>query len=444
MPIKPRREIGTIENKCFHAEITIDYKSIPNDYQVLTNELHTETNFNHACTNFDSWDSDVFVENRLQNPTEKNPISIAEFLGKYLNLNEIKNVFESQYGKIDYHYRFPIEAMIKASMIRRIKCMRSFQKLVNRFEINQNDARAIGFQTDSNGKCIIPDRRTFRHWENTRIDIHTLEDAMDRTIKCLNKELEKQGQVLGRRIGIDSTPLESLFNDDDANYNGHYELTGYKVHGAYDLDRNLPLAIFITPMNEGDSPYFKYLLMKLCTLGIKFEKVFADGAYDSYENFALVHLGFKAKFYTNLGENTKFNEKGTIEGIQKEYNRLRNKEGFLPPDQITLEKKLELLGKYGKFEPVGAYFRNQLLERWDEWKIQKKEGKHIPYNDRNAAEGYHGFIKKYLNLQNYFDYRGIRNVERHIRWTYLSVLGIALARAQNGITENLTQIAFFE
>ena len=66
------------------------------------------------------------------------------------------------------------------------------------------------------------------------------------------------------------------------------------------------------------------------------------------------------------------------------------------------------------------------------------------YNDRNAAEGYHGFVKKYLNLQNYFDYRGIRNVERHVRWTYLSILGIALARVQNGITEDLTQIAFFE
>jgi len=68
----------------------------------------------------------------------------------------------------------------------------------------------------------------------------------------------------------------------------------------------------------------------------------------------------------------------------------------------------------------------------------------MTYHDRNAAEGFHGFVKKYLNLQNYFDYRGIRNVERHVRWTYLAVLGIALARTQNGITEDLTQIAYFE
>ena len=73
-----------------------------------------------------------------------------------------------------------------------------------------------------------------------------------------------------------------------------------------------------------------------------------------------------------------------------------------------------------------------------------KKGDHVVYNDRNAAEGYHGFVKKYLNLQNYFDYRGIKNVERHVRWTYLAILGVALARAQNGIIDNLTQIAFFE
>jgi len=39
---------------------------------------------------------------------------------------------------------------------------------------------------------------------------------------------------------------------------------------------------------------------------------------------------------------------------------------------------------------------------------EKKNGYHITYHDRNAAEGFHGFVKKYLNLQNYFDYQGLR------------------------------------
>jgi len=444
MPIKPVKTKEASENKCFHAEITIDYRSIPYDFNVLTNELSNGATFNHTCSNYDDFCSEVVVENQLQNPREKAPVSIAEFLGKYLDLSFMRDVFTSRYGSVDYHYSFPLDAMIKSSMIRRIKCMRSFQKLVNRFETHQEDAKSLGFEINGNGKFDIPDRRTFRHWENVRIDNQTLETAMDRSVIALRKELEKHGEVLGRKIGIDSTPLEALFNDSDAKYNGHYEQTGYKIHGAYDLERNLPLAIFITSMNESDTPYFKPILAKLHELGIKFEQVFADGAYDSFEHFAMVHLVYNAKFYTNPGENAIFNDKGTPEGIQHEYNRLRKKKDFLPRDQVIFQDKLQFLMKYEKWDSVGAYFRNQFLEKWLKWQEEKKNGDHIAYHDRNAAEGYHGFVKKYLNLQNYFDYRGIRNVSRHVMWTYLSILGIALARAQNGITDNLTQMAYFE
>lgn len=439
MSIKPLDEIEESKNKCFHAEIIIDHNFSSYDFGELTNEHSV---FNDYRCNF--LDDDSRRNYSLQNPTEKNPISIAEFFGKYLDIATIQHIFASHYGSVEYHYRYPLNAMIKSSMIRRIKCMRSFQKLVNRFETHQNDAKVIGFENNGNGRYNIPDRRTFRHWENVRIDNQTLENSMDLFVIALRKQLEKHGEILGRRIGIDSTPLEALFNDSDAKYNGHYEKTGYKIHGAYDLDRNIPLAIIITSMNESDTPYFKPLLIKLHELGIKFEKVFADGAYDSFEHFAIIHLVYNAKFYTNPGENAIFNDKGTPEGIQHEYNRLRKKNDFLPPDQITFQEKLQFLMKYEKWDAVGSYFRNQFLEKWIKWQEEKKNGNQVPYNERNAAEGYHGFVKKYLNLQNYFDYRGIRNVERHVRWTYLSILGIALARAQNGITEDLTQIAYFE
>lgn len=443
MTIKPRREIETTENKCFHAVITVDFNRIPYYVDFLTNELSTEIISKHVYNDYNVLDVGTSIDN-IQNPTEKNPVSIAEFLGRYLDLTPVRDIFASHYGRVEYHYRYPLNAMIKSSMIRRIKCMRSFQKLVNRFETHQKDAKAIGFENNGNGRYNIPDRRTFRHWENVRIDNQTLENSMDLFVIALRKELEKHGEIFGQRIGIDSTPLEALFNDSDAKYNGHYEKTGYKIHGAYDLDRNIPLAIIITSMNESDTHYFKPLLAKLHEFGIKFEKIFGDGAYDSFEHFAIIHLIYNAKFYTNPGENAIFNDKGTPDGIQHEYNRLRKKNDFLPPDQITFQGKLQFLMKYEKWDAVGSYFRNQLLEKWIKWQEEKKNGDHIIYHDRNAAEGFHGFIKKYLNLQNYFDYRGIRNVERHVRWTYLSILGIALARAQNGIADDLTQIAYFE
>ena len=439
MSIKPLDEIEESKNKCFHAEIVLDHNFTSYDFGELTNE-HSVFN-DYRCSFLDN---DFQRSNGLQNPTEKNPFSIAEFLGKYLDISMIREIFKSQYGDVDYHYRFPLDAMIKSSMLRRIKCMRSFQKLVNRFQTNQIDAKTIGFENDGNGRYKIPDRRTFWHWENIRIGNKTLETAMDLSMIFLRKELKKHGETLGRRVGIDSTPLEALFNDQNAKYSGHYEKTGYKIHGAYDLDRNIPLAIIVTPMNDADSPYFIPLLGKLHELGIKFEQVFADGAYDTFEHFAFIHLVYNAKFYTNPGTNAVFNEKGTPEGIQHEYNKFWKNENYKLPNEVTLQDKLEYLMKYDKTDAVGSYFRNQYLEKWEKWQEEKKDGNHIDYSNRNAAEGFHGFVKKYLNLQNYFDYRGIKNVERHVRWTYLAVLGIALARVQNGITENLTQIAFFE
>lgn len=440
----PRKEIEAVENKGFHAETIIDYDNIPYSNQHVTNELPSKIIHSDNYFNADGWTVNVPDFNGIDNPTEKKPVSIAEFLGKYLDIYPIRSVFEKSYGSLNYHYRYPIDAMIKASMVRRIKCMRSFQKLVNRFNTNQYDAKHVGFENNGNGKPKIPDRRTFRHWENVRIDIKILKKAMDKSIIALRKELEKQGITLGKNIAIDSTPLKSLFKDKDAKYNGHYELRGYKIHGVYDIDYNIPLAIIITPMDKGDSPYFKRLLKKLDTLDIKFEKVFADGAYDSYYNFSLVHMNYHARFYTNLGKKAKFNEKGTIENIEKEYNKLRHKPGFLPADQVSLLEKMQFLLKYNKYQHVGGYFRNQLLKTWIYWKKKQRKQDHILYNDRNVAEGFHGFAKRFLNLQNYFDYKGKRNVERHVRWTYLAVIGVALARAQNGITEDLTQIAYFE
>ena len=66
------------------------------------------------------------------------------------------------------------------------------------------------------------------------------------------------------------------------------------------------------------------------------------------------------------------------------------------------------------------------------------------YNKRNVVEGFHGYVKRFLNLEHHLDYRGMLNVERHIRWTYFAVMAMVLVRLQNGIMEDLTQIAYLE
>ncbi len=443
MGIKPPNEQESNGNKCFHAETHAEFLPDIDSFEEGLGELQVVHSSSPNVWSIKYIETD-HTHRLLENPSEKDPMSIAEFLGKYLDVSPLRDVFIQHYGKVDYHFRYPIDAMIKSSMIRRVKCLRSFQKLVNRFVTNQNDAALIGFKETEKGLYQIPDRRTFCHWENVRISIETLEIAMDQCVLTIKELLSNHGLKLGRKIGIDSMPLESLFNDKEAKYNGHYEKTGYKVHGVYDLEYNIPLAIIISPMNESDVPYFKKLIERLHDLDIRFEEVYADGAYDTFEHFALIHLKHEAQFMTNPGTNAVYHAKGDLKGLLYEYNRLWKNIDFIPPDKNSIKEKLLYLYHCGKIEITGAYFRNQFLQKWEKWIEQKNNGEGSPYNERNVAEGFHGFVKKYLNLQYYFDYKGLKRVERHVYWTYLSILGVVLTRLQNGITENLTQVAFFE
>ena len=74
----PIKEIDASKNKCFHAEITIDYSDITYEFHSLTNELSADVNLNHGYNkDFFYSDGNNFL---LKNPSEKNPISIADNL----------------------------------------------------------------------------------------------------------------------------------------------------------------------------------------------------------------------------------------------------------------------------------------------------------------------------------------------------------------------------
>lgn len=437
MLTKTQPLIGDKSNIFFHMEIGVE----PTSYDVVAMfDSDSRISFGMDYGSYHHCQSSNMIQTRsvFDNPTEKLPMNICGFF-KHFDISPILKVFADRYGGVNYHYRYPMDAMIRASFVRRIKCMRSFQKLVNRFILNKEDAKDIGF------KEKIPDRRTFRHWENVRNDTRTLNNAMKAMIKAIQKEMKSQGMQLGKRIAIDATPFESLFNDKDARYNGHYEISGYKIFGVHDLDHNIPLAFILTPADVGDSPLLIPLLKRIKKLGIDFEEVYADGAFNGFENFAYVRQECGAKFLTKLHKNSILKKEGMPEAIQKRYNEYRYEKDFVLPDELSFQKKLDYLLKKGDHRFVGAYHRNEFMPEW-EMMEEVKNRKIAPsqYNIRNLIEGWHGFVKKYLNIQTYFDKKGYKKTENHVYWTYMAVLGLALTRLQNGITEDLIQLAFFD
>ncbi len=363
------------------------------------------TVFNDGYYNFEEPSIETELP-MMEQPTEYHPMNICEFLSN-LDLSDVLKVFSDKYGSVDYHFRYSMTAMMKSAIMGRIKNMRSFQKVVNRLKSNESDAKLLGF----NGK--VPDRRTFRHFENVRINSVDLEDAMDSFSISINEELIKHGEKI-KRVGIDSTPLKSMAEDEDAKFNTHYGIRGYKIHGVYDLDRKIPLAIIVTDARVHDGPVLLELLYKLWDNGIKFEEVYANGAYDSYEHFAHIHAIFNAKYYGRLPKNVKKHRHGTAYEIKRQYQFHRREKDWIT--DADLNDMMIYLIEHDRVKPVVAYFRNQYIKEW-ELMEELKKNKVAPsqYNKRNVVEGFHGWIKQFLNLEIYLDYRGIKNVEREIR-----------------------------
>lgn len=82
-----------------------------------------------------------------------------------------------------------------------------------------------------------------------------------------------------------------------------------KQHVMIDADTRRPIAVCITLESPGDSLVFPALVQGAINAGVKISKVYADGAYDSIENWKLAgKLSFD--FEPNLKE--KFGEKSDL------------------------------------------------------------------------------------------------------------------------------------
>lgn len=101
------------------------------------------------------------------------------------------------------------------------------------------------------------------------------------------------GAVQAEVVAVDSTHLEAYSQRARDNKTGKSDpdarvgrgkrgfILGYRVHTACCAFSEMPLAFAVAPCNMNDKTYFKPLLEKLHSLGVKFETVVADAQYSS-------------------------------------------------------------------------------------------------------------------------------------------------------------------
>lgn len=368
------------------------------------------------------------------NPTDTYPMKAVEFLS-YLDLSAIIPLISEKYANNDRHYRHDPQAMFKALILRRLLGMRWHTDLERYFQGHPDEAKTLGFN-NPNGRRVIPNHCTFTHFER-RIGIEGMREVMDILVMQIRTELKRMGMALGTNVAIDSTPIEGRENDPDTNYNPYYRRKGYKIHGVYDLDFQLPLALEFTKINDGDSPHLPSLLDKLHTLSMDPREVYADGAYASYDNLAFVATNCKGKAHFNFKSDAKENKMGSVAAISRLYKTLWKNEGYDP--NAPLEKMLEFLMNKGHTEEAGAYHWNQYVREWRDSRDSTKKA----YNRRAAIEAFHGHMKQQMLLEKFMDARGIERAERHVLMVYISLLAVALCRLQHGIHDGLSNVKCF-
>jgi len=374
----------------------------------------------------------VYYDDGFKNPTAENPMLASEFLG-YLDLSPVMDLLEAKYGNSG-HFRYPIEAMIKALVLRRLVKLRHFTKLERHLLTHEQDARNLGFRPSAKGGRVVPDQKTFRHFENVRLDVYGMRQLYDALLWALKEEVAKWGRSFGHRVACDATPIEALNNDKECHYNPHYEIRGWKIHTLLDIEYNIPLAFEVTDVVEADIPFLLPLLAKADELNFEFTDVYADGAYASAETFGVIHSRYMANAWFNLRKDYKKHPEAEEEGIKAAYQKHWNRYDFKPG--ASLEEMLEYLVAHRDSEIVGKYWRNRYIEKWEEMPIQTK----LEYGKRSRIEGFHGHIKEHLNIEKYLDYKGVRCVERHTLMTYIALLAVALCRAQHGVFEGMVDV----
>ncbi len=98
----------------------------------------------------------------------------------------------------------------------------------------------LGFRR-SGDRVEVPSVKTLWHFHNTRIG-----KGWDRLFEIIMDEEIAEGKTMGMNIGErcaeDSIPITAMNGDQDAEYNDHYKITGYKLDTLNDIEDSLPIA----------------------------------------------------------------------------------------------------------------------------------------------------------------------------------------------------------
>jgi hypothetical protein len=293
-------------------------------------------------------------------------------------------------------------------------------------------ARNLGFDPNN-----LPSYETIRHFINDLLDDKTLEQLFYREVKAIEQELHLYGERLGEKTLEDATIITAKRGDPEAEYNGYYDDRGWKKDLLLDQKHKVFLAFQNLGINDNEGHALPLNLEKLREININVHEITADGKYPTYENIAIAKHEYTADLFYKPQKDWVHNEKGDVDKINHRYQKYWKHPDFKV--HADLKYKLHVLFKRGDLEWVGAYYRNQHVQRYN------RRNKHCRRRyriERNINESFNNYLKQHMGFETSLPKKGKDAAFKHTTLCLIAINAVALTRLQNEETKNLTSVAY--
>lgn len=358
------------------------------------------------------------------NPTDGQPILVEHFLN-FLDLTPVLTTLEERY-KEKYRFKYPMEAMLRTMIYFKLKGYTFLTDVFRDLVALPNLATDLGFD-------FIPDYKTLYHFLIYRLGSKGVKEIFDVFVKANIEEAKNQGLTIGDEVGMDACPIPAKKKDEEADWNGHYEIWCYLWHNFRCMDTNLPLDYHLTNGREDEAHFFAPFLLRLISqYRIKPNRVFVDCGYSSFENIARSYVYWNIEVVSNIAKDWIYHEDATKKDIDRWYQKLWKEPYFKPKASWGYKLYALMLTDETRFKLVGKHYRNNILTRYEEC----PDGYLDHYHLRNRIESHHGTEKRNFEIKN-IEAKGIERTSAHMGMHLIGLHAVALCRLQHEVTTGL-------
>lgn len=381
---------------------------------------------------FKEWEEEKYGGSRTDfyNPDDDYPMRLALFLSfmDVTPLEEAMKPFYNRLASVKY-----LGSMGRTLVFMKLKQLTPDQT-VNHLKTHPADAELLGYEKDMDGIFDIPCGETIRLNLKNRFGAEGLRRIDRAIVIAFRREGEKFGVNFGSRCGSDAFPVESVGSDKEAEYNGHYGISGFKVAmtGSYDEETGIvPLVGEVIGINEDEGKTLVSHVEELRDIGIQVEDLFVDGKYATVENIAQVEVGYGTSLHYDIAKNWVYNDQATFFNLKVEYQKFHQDSDFKV--YVDNDDMMRYLVKKGECELVGHMIRNDHIAAKEEC----PDGYLDHFHQRNMTESENDYIKNDHGLQRAIKRRGKEAVEVEFYSSFLALHVLALIRLQQGCTRRL-------